>query len=398
MSLKIFLSATLLFCTTILTNAQTPKTYIWNSEQLKKVKTSLSESNSKYQQQVKALLRDADKELTKPEPTVVDKPMCPPSGDKHDYMSLGRYWWPNPDTPDNLPYIRKDGYSNPELEKFDRQRLGTMSTSITKLTIAYVLSDKSNYARKAASIIRTWFLDPKTRMNPNMNYGQTVPGHNKGMGRAEGVIDTYSLVNVVDAIVILSHEGYLSKKEISQLEAWFGEYATWMSTNEIGIGEKNAKNNHGLAYDVQLTIFALFSNNKELAIKTIEQFPSRRLATQIDANGKQPYELARTTGFGYSTFNLTHMLDMCFLASGVGVDIFNSENGSITRAIKYLIQFMGNKAAFSYKQIKSWEEVESDLAQQLMRAHKFCPSDEYLALYDKYKVTNLKDYLFTIMY
>lgn len=398
MSSKIFLAAILLLCTPLLLNAQTPNTHIWNAEHLTKVKATLSQSDSKYQQPVKTLLRDANKELTKPNPTVVDKPMTPVSGDKHDYMSMGRYWWPNPDTADGFPYIRKDGHSNPELEKFDRQRLGAMSTSVTKLTIAYFLSDKSDYARKAASIIRTWFIDPKTKMNPNMNYGQTIPGHNKGIGRAEGVIDTYSLVNVVDAIIILSHDGYLSKKETEQLKAWFGEYTLWMTTNEIGIDEKNAKNNHGLAYDVQLTIFALFGDNKELAAKTIEQFPSQRLATQIDTDGKQPHELARTTGFGYSTFNLTHMLDMCFLASGVGVDIFNSDNGSITRAINYLTQFMGNSAAFPYKQIKSWQEVESNLAKQLLRANKFEPSQKYLALYNQYRDVNSKDYLFTIMY
>ena len=41
--------------------------------------------------------------------SVMDKQHVPPSGDKHDYMSLGPYWWPDPDKPDGLPYIRRDG-------------------------------------------------------------------------------------------------------------------------------------------------------------------------------------------------------------------------------------------------------------------------------------------------
>ena len=46
--------------------------------------------------------------------TVMHKKQVPPSGDKHDYMSIGSYWWPDPSKPNGLPYIRKDGERNPE--------------------------------------------------------------------------------------------------------------------------------------------------------------------------------------------------------------------------------------------------------------------------------------------
>src|SRR4051794_7814728 len=40
--------------------------------------------------------------------SVTAKTKAPPSGDKHDYLSLARYWWPDPNNP-NGPYIQKDG-------------------------------------------------------------------------------------------------------------------------------------------------------------------------------------------------------------------------------------------------------------------------------------------------
>ncbi len=47
--------------------------------------------------------------------SVMQKTQLPPSGNKHDYMSQGPYWWPDPSKPDGKPYIRKDGQRNPEI-------------------------------------------------------------------------------------------------------------------------------------------------------------------------------------------------------------------------------------------------------------------------------------------
>ena len=63
-----------------------------------------SQSNIKEDKQ---LLHKADSLLTIKPFSVVNKKVLPPSEDKHDYMSIGPYWWPNPDTPDGLPYIGK---------------------------------------------------------------------------------------------------------------------------------------------------------------------------------------------------------------------------------------------------------------------------------------------------
>ncbi len=343
-------------------------------------------------------LRDADKLLAEPDPTVVDKEKMPPSGDKHDYISMGRYWWPNPDTEDGLPYVRRDGHSNPELKQFDRDRLGFFSSRLRKLTGAYLLAGRDGHARKMASMLRTWFLDPKTRMNPNADYAQMVPGRYNGMGRPEGVLDTYSLIDAVDAAAVLERAGYLSKKEMKALREWFAAYVDWLQTSESGVGEYGARNNHGIAYDVQTVVFACFAGREELARKLVESFAERRLAPQIEADGRQPLELARTTAFGYSTYNLTHMLDMCGVARTLGIDLYDAADGAIDRAIGYLIPFLGNQSAFPYKQIKDWRGVEQNFAQQLLRAANLKENAEYRKLYEQYRpVEEPKHALFILL-
>ncbi len=330
-------------------------------------------------------LRDADKLLALPDPTVVDKGMIPPSGDKHDYISMGRYWWPNPDTPDGLPYVRRDGESNPELKQFDRDRLSDFSSRLRRLTGAYLLAGRPEHARKAASMLRTWFLDARTRMNPNATYAQMVPGRNDGLGRPEGVLDTYSLIDAVDAACVLERAGYLSKKEMKALRVWFSTYVDWLRTSESGLGEYAAANNHGVAYDVQTTVFACFAGRDEVARELAESFADRRLRPQIEADGRQPRELARTTAFGYSVYNLTHMLDMCVVARTLGIDLYDAADGAIDRAIGYLTPFLGNREDFPYQQIKDWQKVEQDFARQLLRASNLRENPEYRQLYERFR-------------
>lgn len=324
--------------------------------------------------------------------------MTPPSGDKHDYISMGRYWWPNPDTKDGLPYVRRDGHSNPELKKFDRDRLGRFSANLRRLTGAYLLAGRTEHARKMASMLRTWFLNERTRMNPNGTYAQMVPGHHDGLGRPEGVLDLYSLIDAVDAATVLERDNFLSKKEMKALRAWFSAYVDWLLTSESGKGEYAAKNNHGIAYDVQTVVYARFAGRDEVARELIETFAERRLEKQIEADGRQPRELARTTAFGYSTFNLTHMLDMCVAARTMGMDLYDAADGAIDRAIGYLIPFLGNQEQFPYKQIKDWRSVEQNFAQQLLRASRLKENAEYRRLYEQYKPEeDAKQALFILM-
>ena len=391
-----FLSGLLLACA--LCRPAQAQPYLLDKAAAARVREAVQSGDERLRPLYDRALRDADKLLALADPTVVEKGVMPPSGDRHDYISMGRYWWPNPDTPDGLPYVRRDGVSNPELKKFDRDRLGNFSSRLRRLTGAYLLSGRPEYARKAASMLRTWFLDAKTRMNPHADYAQMVPGRHNGMGRPEGVLDTYSLIDAVDAAAVLETDGYLSKREMGALRDWFRQYVQWLRTSESGVGEYNARNNHGVAYDVQTTVFALFAGEEEVARELVESFAERRLVPQIGEDGRQPLELARTTAFGYSTYNLTHLLDMCVVARTMGVDLYDAADGAIDRAIGYLIPFLGHEEAFPYKQIKDWRGVEQTFAQQLLRAAKLKENAEYRTLYERFRPEEeMKNALFILM-
>lgn len=170
--MKNLLVCTLLFASAFTLNAQVANTRIYAAEKLAKVKEKAD--SPLYAPAVKTLLRDADKALKMTPPSVMDKTMTADSGDKHDYMSMGPYWWPDPSKPDGLPYIRKDGQRNPELDKLDRNKLGDMSKAVTTLGLAYYFSGDEKYAQKAVDFLNVWFLDAKTKMNPNLTYGQTI--------------------------------------------------------------------------------------------------------------------------------------------------------------------------------------------------------------------------------
>ena len=376
--------ALVLFCS-LIAQAQ-PR--IWNLQSIDNAK-SLNSEAAKY------LIREADKSLTATLVTVMDKPMTPPSGDKHDYMSIGRYWWPDPKKVDGLPYIRKDGVVNSEIDKLDRMPLSKMARSVYSLSLAYYLTGDNNYASKAVENLRIWFIDKNTKMNPNMNFGQTIPGRYEGKGRGEGVLDTYSFVEMLDGVELLKTSKSFKKKDQEELNAWFTTYLNWMLTSEIGKEENDAKNNHSVAFDIQLTRYALFVGKEDVARKFITEFPEKRLFKQIEPNGAQPLELARTTAFGYSVFNLTHFIDMATMAKSLNIDIFNAvspDGRSITKAIEFLLPYLGKpQSEFPYQQIKDWEKVQTEFCWALLRADKLTDKSMYNTLYNKLLPKSGKD-------
>jgi hypothetical protein len=367
---------------------------IWNMKSLDKAKASNSE-------EVRSIVRDADKKLSQTIVTVVDKEMTPSSGDKHDYMSMGRYWWPDPTKADGLPYIRKDGNSNPEIEKLDRYPLGDFGKGVETLSLAFYLTVDEKYAKKAVENLRIWFVNEKTKMNPNMNYGQTIPGIRNGLGRGEGVLDTYTFVEMLDGVELLKKSKSFTAADQKAVTEWFTAYVNWMQTSSVAKEEQDAKNNHGTAFDVQLARYAVFVGNKDLAKIIVNDFPQKRLFSQIQPDGSQPLELERTTALGYSTFNLTHFLDMCQIGKVVNIDLLDSksEDGrSVFKAIEFLNQFINKpQTAFPYEQIKDWDEVQEKLCWQLYRVDKMLSQPVYKKYY-KEKLESVKKNSESILY
>ncbi|MCD8164805.1 MAG: alginate lyase family protein [Bacteroides sp.] len=343
----------------------------------------------------KALIRQADKELEREPETVADKAVVAASGDVHDYISMGPYWWPDPSKPDGLPYIRRGGERNPEIEKLDRFKLSRFIRSVRLLSYAWYFSGEQKYADKAAEFMQVWFMDPATRMNPNLNFGQTIPGRNNNQGRGEGIIETYDFVEMTACVDLLAQGGAIQPELYRGVQRWFSDLLEWMLTSEIGLSEKAAKNNHGLSYDVQVTAYALFTGQEEIAREYIREFPETRFYKQVEPDGSQPLELARTLALHYTIFNIEHMLDLCWLAKRVDMDLFpvTSEDGrSIGKAVEFILPWLGKpQKSFPYQQIKEWDEKQDALCWMIRRVSYLEDKEEYNKLFRKYCKTKDSD-------
>ncbi len=303
---------------------------------------------------IRQLMIDADLAMQFRNFSVTDNSPMPPGKGKNEYYSWAPYLWPNPETKDGYPYINRDGKTNPETEaKSDKPLLRRMAVSVHTLALAYAYSKDLKYAKKATDMIKTWFLDPITRMNPNMDYAQCRPGVEKGS--AVGIIDSRWLTLVLDAEEILKQSSVFGSKESDGLKKWFASYLQWLISSELGKTDAANKNNHGTWYAVQTARYALFTGNIPLAKKIVES-GKRFLDTQIDSLGRQTFELKRTKSFDYSLYNMHAIISMALIGDKVGVDLwhYNAQPGNLRNiegSILFMAGFTNEEKKWPFQQI-----------------------------------------------
>lgn len=385
-------------CALLTMSASTVAQSILDAKQLAYAKAHLKDAA--YSQAFRNLVSLADDDLLLKPPTVMTKEYIPASGSKHDYVSLARYAWPDETQPNGLPYVMRDGVSNPELKKFDRNKLSAMANAVYRLSLAYYFSGEEKYAQKATELIRVWFIDKKTKVNPNLRFAQHVPG--KADGRCYGVIDAYSYVKMLDGVQLLEKSKSFTQKDSKLLKAWFSQLLKWLLTHPQAIEESYQKNNHATAYDVQVAAYALYTGNKKVFSDIVDNFPKRRIATQIMPDGKQPYELRRTLAFGYSQFNLKHIIDLMLMIKHQGVDFRQycvSGEHSFFKAMDFLAPYMGKSVSdWPYQQISGWEDKQQEMAKDFYRTYLLDESrKDYLQIYRNVKMRDWRD-LFVLTY
>jgi len=346
----------------------------------------LQEGDATLQSAYKKLLTDADKALEVTPPSVVEKKKIPPSGNVHDYQSLAPYFWPDPTKPQGLPYLRRDGEVNPEcrqLDASDVERLRLVGSNVEVLGLAYYFSHDEKYAAHAARFLRTWFLDAKTCMTPHLAYAQAVLGVNEGRGT--GILDGLSLAQAIDAAVLLSGSKAWTPADQTALDAWAGAYFTWLTTSSAGQEEGAAKNNHGTWYDVQKVRLALALGRTEVAQKTLQEALAKRLPVQVEIDGRQPLELARTTSFHYSCFNLKAWTELAVFGEYVQVDVWHyhtADGRHLRQALEFLLPYVGSHPKpWPYPQIHAMKP--EDLFWSLRRGSQVWAAPAYEKLLEE---------------
>lgn len=333
-----------------------PRVFLLDGAALLESRRRLRAGDKSLEAPLARLLKDADEKLSAGPFSVTAKKSPPPSGNLHDYCSVGPYWWPDPSKPDGLPYIRKDGHKNPERGKIgDSGRFAAMQKAVIPLCYAWFFRGREDYAEHATKLLRTWFLDPAKRMNPHLTYAQGVPGQCDG--RCYGIVDSARLPELVDAVGLLIGSTRWSSDDHAGLVHWFNEFLEWLQTSKNGREEENTKNNHATQYDVQVVSYALFVDKPEIARQVLQRVPKRRIDSQIRPDGSQPQEISRENSWDYSCYNLKHLAQLAHLGQHVDVNLwaYEKDGRSIKQAINYLLPYASGEGTWPHKQLAALE-------------------------------------------
>lgn len=292
------------------------RTYLWRPQWLIDIKA---------QPAVHAeVIAEANKALKRGPYSVTDKTKLVPGATLNDYISIGPYWWPDPGKASGLPYVQRDGEVNPEsrTNAFDKARMEALGKDAKALSLAYYITDDRRYAVHAAAMLRHWFIEPKTRMNPNMNFAQGIPG--KVYGRGIGIIEAAQLSTVIEALGLLAPSGALSDAEHTVIQQWYRDMAVWLATSENGIDELKKANNHGVFYDFYLAHFALYVGLESVTLNIADAFPEARLGPQMDRQGRFLEELKRTRSWHYSHYVMEGAGKLATIAECVDKDMWQA--------------------------------------------------------------------------
>lgn len=290
------------------------------------------------------ILKLANRALQLQPPAITDHIATNSAGGPHDFFSQADYAWPNSTNASGLPFVGRDGQSNPDVFSYHRLAMRDMKDAVAALAAAYKLTGDDQYARKANDFIKVFFLDEKTRMNPNLQCAQAVLGAQTG--NAYGVIDTLHLAGLAVAIPFLEKSPAFDPAVDAGLKKWFADYIDWITTATNGVKEMNNRNNHSIACFVQLASFAKLTGNEKMLEMSRQRFKEVLFPGQMTNDGSFPLELKRTKPYGYSIFQADNLATLCVLLSTASDDLwkFTLPDGRTPKdAVDFIYPYLADK-------------------------------------------------------
>lgn len=278
-------------------------------------------------------------------------------GGKHDFYSNGDYWWPDPQAANGIPYIRRDGQSNPNIFNAHRMAIRNLRDAVAALAAAAKLTNNPVYVAKAASLLDVFFVNPSTSMHPHLRYAQAIPGVSNGRGI--GIIDTLHLVEIPMAVDAIKEMPGFPRQTKLALYEWFKHYLDWMRNSENGQEEARERNNHAVAYWLQVAVLAKFTDNQKQLQEVRQEFKTQFLAKQMALDGSFPEELLRTKPYAYSIFQLENITTLSHILSTTEDNLWQfklADGRGIEKALDFMMPFLADKTRWPFKQdIQAWE-------------------------------------------
>lgn len=356
---------------------------MWDYDWMMRIKKTCKKGNCSNIQTIEKLAVDSDETLTQELLRLAEKKNVPSDITLNDYVSFPPYWWPNSASPDGLPYVRRDAEINPA-HNADCNQLQMMSERVRTLSLAWFFTGEKKYALQAVKQLNSWFIDPQTRMNPNLSFAQLIPGRSEG--RETGIVEAQPLVQLIDAILLLEASPTMPKNDFEQIKIWYSEYFNWLINSIQGNDAAKYPNRIAVAYDFQTIAIAHFLGNAQFVTDKLAEIPSLRIDKMVDVGGKQPAELNRKESFSNSVANLENWFDMGEIGLQYNIDIFSykSETGaSLQQALEFLCGYVENRHQWQWQQTEDWNSAENRLGLLIRRAARYFKNPEYEIIWEQ---------------
>ena len=325
----------------------------FKSSDLEKVKTNYLEEG-KFEKEINDLKLLADKAVEE-SPYTITKYSAPKTdgASVNDYYSDSPYWWPVDGDP-TAPFLRRDGERNPDTFMDHKDEVAKFYKGIMSMAFYSYFTNNSDYGKKANELLKVFFVDEATKMNPNLKYSQLI--RNRTKRRGVGIIDGRRFAALTEAIILLKQNDQLDKKVFEGIKSWYSDLLIWLTTSYYGLDEKQRGNNHGTWWSAQVALSSNLLQNYD-QIKLLDEHSKHYLLdNQIDKNARQPLEEARTKSLSYSTFNVTahSYLNSIFIKNKIDNWNYINKNGAtLINVVDYLIPFVVNPSDWEIKQIGS---------------------------------------------
>lgn len=274
--------------------------------------------------------------LTRPLPGVRDKTGCAASGDPADYLSVAPYF--HVDAAGRIQH--RDGERSEAATRGtvaslanDRAALDRLVIDACASALAGTISGERAFLAHAARMLRSWFIDPATRMNPNMRFAQVTPGREQ-KGNPWGIVDFRGLWPLLDAITLTARAGLLNEEEQRAFKAWFAAFLDDIDGRSIG-GESN---NVAVWHDLVVAAVSAFVGRNARAAHVLADLPLR-LTSQLTAFAVPVNELKRSRPLHYGLFLAQGLIGAAWLGRGLGIDLWHY-SGSQHRSIAMLLRFL----------------------------------------------------------
>jgi hypothetical protein len=259
--------------------------------------------------------------------------------------------------------------------------LNAMSDAVFALGSAAFFLDNPQYAQRATRVINAWFVNPKTRMNPSLEYAQAEPGGNSG--RHEGIIDGRVLIRAIQGMEFLAGTGSWDPKDQAAVHKWFEDYLHWLTHSKTGDDEKISGNNHGSWYIAQMAAVANYVGDNAAQQAAFAFYRDNIFPKQIARDGSAPREETRTRSLSYSAFNLEAYANLCRIAQMQGTDLWSLQTKSganLSTVIDYLAPYLSDPRKWQKEQIV---DFQIDGVYSLAFAGIGLKKPDYVALFRK---------------